>query len=219
MIVSTLYSNRFDADDLQWKAQVWRILCQDLLRPFIDHAGTVLDVGAGTCEFINAVSAPRRIAVDLNPALGDNAAPGVEVHVGSAHDLSFLPDHSVDVVFTSNLLEHLPDKATVLLALQEAHRVLVPGGRLIAIGPNVRFLPGAYWDYFDHHVALSDRSLGEAVRTLGFEIVHLEPRCLPYTVKSRLPRVEMLVRLYLRVRPMSSWLLGKQFLLVAKTAG
>lgn len=217
MNLRALYASRFSADDLCWKGSVWQVLYQDLLRRFIEPANTLVDLGAGSCEFINAVDAPRRIAVDLNPDVLSHAAPGVEAHVGCADRLSFLPDHSVNVVFASNLLEHLPDKAAVLSVLQEAHRVLAPGGRLILIGPNVRYLPGAYWDFFDHQIALTDRSLTEALRSVGLEVIHSEPRCLPYTVKSPLPRAELLLRLYLRARPLSAWLFGKQFLLVACT--
>jgi predicted SAM-dependent methyltransferase len=56
-----------------------------------------------------------------------------------------VPAESLDVVFTSNFLEHLPDKASVEQTVKEAGRALKPGGRLICMGPNVKYLPGAYW--------------------------------------------------------------------------
>jgi dolichol-phosphate mannosyltransferase len=216
MNLRTLYASRFSAADLRWKSTVWRILWEQLFRRWAEPGDTLVDLGAGSCELVNAATVHRRVAVDLNPQVLTSAAPGVEAHVAPADRLPFLADGSVDLVFTSNLLEHLADKAAVLSVLHEARRILAPGGRLIALGPNVRYLPGAYWDFFDHHVALTDRSLTEALRTVGFELVHAEPRCLPYTIKSPLPRSELLLRLHLWSRPLSSWLVGKQFLLVAR---
>jgi dolichol-phosphate mannosyltransferase len=120
------------------------------------------------------------------------------------------------VVFSSNFLEHLPCKEEVSNVLREALRVLRPGGTLILMGPNIRLIPGVYWDFFDHQVALSERSLCEALTITGFDLVRVEPRFLPYTTRSALPQAPWLVALYLMLRPVSSSILGKQFLIVAK---
>jgi SAM-dependent methyltransferase len=210
-----LYANRFDERDRAWKQVVWGILWRRVFRRWIGPEDRLLDLGAGYCEFINSATARRRIAVDLNPAASACAAPGVEVRAVSADDLSFLGAGEVDAVFTSNFLEHLPSKQAVAAVFQEVHRVLAPGGRFIAMGPNVRLLPGAYWDYFDHHVPLSDRSVCEALLLHGFALQHVESRFLPYTVKNTRLRWPLLVEGYLAMRPISSALLGKQFLVVA----
>ena len=55
------------------------------------------------------------------------------------------------MVFTSNL-QHLPDKATLELLLDQALLAMKPGGRLLILGPNLRYLPGQYWDFYDHHL-------------------------------------------------------------------
>jgi hypothetical protein len=83
----------------------------------------------------------------------------------------------------------------------------------------VRLIPGVYWDFFDHHVPLSDRSLCELLAITGFELLHVEPRFLPYTTRSALPQAPWLVALYLALRPFSSAVLGKQFLIIAKKVG
>ncbi|MCH7790913.1 MAG: methyltransferase domain-containing protein, partial [Planctomycetes bacterium] len=57
----------------------------------------------------------------------------VEFRVGDAQDLSFLADESVDLVVSFETLEHLRDPSAFLA---QAHRVLTPGGRLIASVPN-----------------------------------------------------------------------------------
>jgi SAM-dependent methyltransferase len=212
--LEALYANRFDARDRAWKDEVWQILWNRVFSRWVDPQGTLLDLGAGYCEFINHAVARRRIAVDLNPETTRMAAPGVEVRASSADDLASLATE-VDAVFTSNFLEHLPSKEAVGGVLAEVHRVLKSGGRFILMGPNIRLLPGRYWDYFDHHVPLSDASVCEALLLKGFRLEHVEPRFLPYTVKGSRLRFRWLVQAYVALRPISSMLLGKQFLIVA----
>jgi SAM-dependent methyltransferase len=176
----------------------------------------VLDLGAGFCEFINHAVARRRIAVDLNPETVRSAAAGVEVKAVSAAELGFLRPGEVDVVFSSNFLEHLDSKPEVSRVFDEVQRVLRPGGRIILMGPNIRYLADRYWDYFDHHVPLSHASICEALELHDFQLEHVEPRFLPYTVKGARLRWRFLVEAYLACRPLSSALLGKQFLVVAR---
>jgi SAM-dependent methyltransferase len=216
MDLTQLYRNRFDEADRARKARVWDVLYGHVFARWVKPDDTVLDVGAGFCEFINAARAQRRIAVDLNPDAKRFAGPGVELHTASASRLDFLGNGGADVVFSSNFLEHLPNKDEVGSVVREILRVLRPGGTLMLLGPNVRLIPGAYWDFFDHHVPLSERSLCELLALTGFEIEHVEARFLPYTTRSALPQAPWLVRLYLLLRPFSSAVLGKQFLIVAR---
>lgn len=214
--LARLYANRFDQSDRAWKDAIWEILWRRVFSAWVRPEDTVVDLGAGYCEFINHARAARRIAVDLNPETRALAAPGVEVHASSADRLSFLGDASVDVVFTSNFLEHLPSKEVIGRVFEEAKRVLKPGGRFILMGPNVRYVPGEYWDYFDHHIPLTHASVGEGLLLHGFTLERVEAKFLPYTVKASKLRLRWLVDLYLRLRPLSSAMLGKQFLVVAR---
>jgi SAM-dependent methyltransferase len=217
--LTELYRHRFDETARAHKARVWAVLYDRVFGRWIRPQDTVLDVGAGFCEFINSARAQRRIAVDLNPDAASFVAPGVELHTASAGNLDFLADDSVDVSFSSNFLEHLPGKDEVAKVVREIRRVLRPGGTLILLGPNVRLIPGPYWDFFDHHVPLSERSLGELLAVSGFELQRVEARFLPYTTRSALPQAPWLVALYLMLRPFSSFVLGKQFLIVARKPG
>lgn len=216
MQLDFLYRHRFSASDRQAKDAIWRVLCDRFFSHYIPQDSTVLDVGAGYCEFINHISARRRIAVDANPDLKQFAAKAVEVHCAKAEEMGFLGDQMVDVVFVSNFFEHLPTKPALHQLVLELHRILKPGGRLLIMGPNIKYLPGKYWDYFDHQIPLTEKSVEELLSISGFEVEESLPRFMPYTAKSWLPKWACLVRLYLALRVLSFPLFGKQFFVVAR---
>lgn len=210
-----LYQQRFPEDDLAQKNAIWKVLCADFFQKYVKESDTVVDIGAGYCEFINNIRAGQKIAVDLNPDVHRFAAAGVRVINEACTTLTAIPSGSVDVVFMSNFLEHLPDKAAVLATLRESCRILRTGGTSIILQPNIRYVPGAYWDFFDHHTPLTDRSLVEGLLLAGLTPQTVFPRFLPYSTKSRLPKASVLIRAYLRFPP--AWrLLGKQALVIAR---
>lgn len=216
--LSRIYRRRFPEEDRVAKARVWRAVVEGYLQRWIRATDTVLDLGCGDGAFLNAVSCARRLGVDLNPDARKHLAPGVELFEAEITALPFLPGSSVDLVFTSNVLEHLAGKADVERALSEALRVLKPGGHLVAMGPNLRAVPGAYWDFWDHRIPITDRALVEALELLGFEVADAIPRFLPYTTRSRYPKAPWLVRLYLAL-PLLWPLAGGQFLVRARKPG
>jgi hypothetical protein len=97
----------------------------------------------------------------------------------------------------------------------EVHRILQPGGRFLIMGPNIRYIPGAYWDFLDHHLPLTERTIGEALELTGFGIDRSIARFLPYSTKSSLPQSPWLVALYLKM-PLAWRILGKQFFVVGR---
>ena len=97
----------------------------------------------------------------------------------------------------------------------QARRCLRPGGRIIALGPNIRYLPGKYWDFYDHYLPLTELSLGEAMAETGFTLEEQIPRFLPFTMSRGRHWPVWMVRLYLKLKV--AWrLFGKQFLIVAR---
>ncbi|WP_068323928.1 class I SAM-dependent methyltransferase [Janibacter terrae] len=87
---------------------------------------TVLDVGAGPSEFARAFRAEgaRYVPLDHDPSVPSVRDGGV---VGDALRLP-LADGSVDVVFSSNMWEHVPDPEAVA---DEMLRVTRPGGLVL----------------------------------------------------------------------------------------
>ena len=204
-----LYAARFSDADARAKDELWREVCR-FLQPMID--GPVLDIACDRGYFIRNIVADERWATDLRDASAD--LRGIRFVQGSGLDLaSLVPAGHFGTVFMSNYLEHLRSRDDVIEQLRVAHALLRPGGRVIVLQPNIRFTGAAYWDFIDHHTALTERSLVEAAEAAGFRTERLIVRFLPYTTKSRLPQSARLVRWYLRF-PLAWRLLGGQTLYV-----
>ena len=207
-----IYDARFK-NSLEYRKTVWSILVADWFARYVNPGDAVLDLGCGYGEFINQVRCGEKFAMDLNPDAPRFLNPGVRFLLQDCSARWELPDGTLDVVFTSNFFEHLPDKPALGRTLDEVGRCLRPGGRLIAMGPNVKYVPGAYWDFWDHHIALTEASLSEALRTRGFEIDVCVDRFLPYTMADGRQYPGSFLRAYLRL-PFAWRFFGKQFLVV-----
>lgn len=212
--LNAIYKNRFNSH-LQYRNEVWKVLISRFFSQFISPDASVMDVGCGYGQFINNVSCRNRFGIDLNPGTREYLDPEVTFIEQDCSAPWPFSDDSFDLVFTSNFFEHLPSKAALGDTISAIHRCLRPAGRIIAMGPNIRFVGGAYWDFWDHHLALTDSSLAEALRTRGFTIERAIDRFLPYTMVNRRPVPPMLVQLYLKVSLL--WkIFGKQFLVIAR---
>lgn len=213
--LQAIYERRFHEARAAYRQQLWATLIGDYFQKFVPPDAAVLDLGCGYGEFINNVRCGARYAMDLNPKAAERLAPGVKFLFQDCSQRWALPDHSLDVVFTSNFFEHLPDKLALKLTLLEAARCLKPGGRLIALGPNIKYVQGAYWDFWDHFLCLTELSLAEALANNGYRVEEAIPRFLPYTTINQPAYPMLFVRLYLRLRFAWPWF-GKQFLVIAR---
>jgi SAM-dependent methyltransferase len=214
--LEAIYSERFD-EHIAYRNNVWRVLISEFFNPYVEPNAIVLDLGCGYGEFINNVVCRQKYAMDLNPRAKNYLKEEVILLPQDCSAPWPLPDASLDLVFTSNFFEHLPSKEALSDALTQAARCLRPGKRLVAMGPNIRFVGGAYWNFYDHHLALTDISLVEAMRVHGLRIERVIPRFLPYTMVNRRPVPERLVRLYLKL-PLMWRIMGAQFLVIAQKA-
>lgn len=208
------YERRFAAL-APYRDAVWQVLTRNFFQHYVPPDSCVLDLGSGWGEFIRHIRAGRRMAMDMNPEMPGRVGAGVETMLQDCARPWPLADGSLDVVFTSNFFEHLPDKDALRRTLKEAHRCLRPGGRIVCLGPNIRFLHGAYWDFWDHFLPLTDRSLVEILSLTGFAVERVVPRFLPYSMSQSFTPPVALVAAYLRL-PLVWPLFGKQFLVVAR---
>lgn len=111
----------------------------------IDAGDTVLDaacgLGYGTAVMAACSPGARFIGVDLDPesiayanANFASTNPAISYQPCDITNLSFIPDHSIDVVVTFETIEHIPDYN---IFLAEIKRVLKPDGRVIGSVPNL----------------------------------------------------------------------------------
>ena len=105
-----------------------------VIRQWLSHAGSVLELGCGSACAISELDAPRCVAGDLTPEMLHAASVPPRI-MRVACDSETLPfaDGSYDAVFNVNLLEHVPHPERVFA---EMTRVLTPGGRCVVITPN-----------------------------------------------------------------------------------
>jgi SAM-dependent methyltransferase len=209
-----IYRKRF-GEFREYRQRVWKTLVDRFFFRYVPPDATVLDLGCGRGEFINNITCRKKFAMDVNADAREFLNPDVVfLQQDGAHRWD-VDDASLDLVFTSNFFEHVPSKQVLSQIIAEARRCIRPGGRLLAIGPNIRFVGNAYWDFVDHHVPLTDSSLGELFEVHGFHIERSVDRFLPYTMVRRRPVPNSFITLYLAFRPV--WkILGKQFLIVAR---
>ncbi|MCC6954297.1 MAG: class I SAM-dependent methyltransferase [Deltaproteobacteria bacterium] len=216
----TIYNFRFSEDEDATRRVTWRVLCSEFLQQFVSPKDTVVDIGAGDGNFLLNIQAGRKIAVDLSAQVQSLRDRGIEIVQAPATELSSYIHDKVDVVFMSNFLEHLPERRLVLEVLEASKSILKKGGRVMILQPNIRYVGPAYWDYIDHHIALTEHSLQEALEVTGFKVERMIPRFRPYTAKSKVGHVvgrrgDWLVRMYLRM-PLLWKIFGQQTFVVAR---
>jgi Methyltransferase domain len=205
-----LYEYRFRDVDQVSRQAVWHEIAAYLHRR-MGEPTRVLDPAAGRCEFINAVPAAERWAVDT---VDHNEFRHADIKVIIADILDAqLPPAYFDGIFASNFLEHLPSQDAIGAVLAKLHASMAPGGTLAVLGPNFRYCAREYFDCADHTLALTHVAVVEHLYAAGFEVTAVVPRFLPYSFRSRLPSSPALTRMYLRV-PALWRVLGKQYLVL-----
>jgi len=213
--LSALYRFRFRESERPQKMLIWKTLCEHYFQNLVGDGKIVADLACGYGEFINNIKAAKKFAIDLNPDAPQYLDPGIHFLASRADKIEGIDDNTVDVVFTSNFLEHLKTKEECDAVLAEVLRILKPGGRFIIMGPNIRYLAAEYWDFYDHYLPLSHLSLEEGLVQAGYAVDSIIPRFLPYTTRSALPQHPLLIALYLKL-PLAWRIMGKQFLVVGR---
>jgi len=211
-----IYELRFSGYE-DYRTKVWQILVNNFFNKWIRSDFEILDLGCGYGEFINQVNCSTRYAMDLNPRTKDHLDKEIIFYEQDCSMPWELKPSSLDLVFTSNFFEHLPNKSTLDSTVRNIYKALKPNGLLIAMGPNISILKGQYWDFWDHHVALSEQSISELLEINQFKIEKSVSQFLPYNMVRIKKRPLFLLKLYLKM-PFAWKIFGKQFLVTAKKA-
>lgn len=135
--------------------------------------GVLVDVGCGTGITLGAVAGPETLAVglDLQPGGLARRVEGPRRMLLVRGDALSLPvgDGVADVVLALDVLEHVDDRVT----LDEIHRILRPGGVLVATVPSFPSL----WSYRDedagHLRRYTSASLRRALDDSGLEVTRV----------------------------------------------
>jgi SAM-dependent methyltransferase len=144
----------------------------------------VLDLGCGAGDLTADLSAAGAavVGVEVAEAAVNRARarhPELDVRLAALDGPLPLDDRSFDVVWASEVIEHVPDTARWL---SEVRRVLAPRGRLLLTTPShgrLRLLLGGIERYSeplgDHLHLYSARSLRELLREFHFADVAVRP--------------------------------------------
>lgn len=100
---------------------------------------TILDAGAGECQFKKYCSHLKYIAQDFGQYHGEGE---IGLHTGTWNNTKLdiisdilsipLPDQSVDAIMCTEVLEHIPDP---IGAIKEFSRLIKPGGYILITAP------------------------------------------------------------------------------------
>jgi SAM-dependent methyltransferase len=155
-----------------------------VLAPYLKSGLTFLEAGAGDCAVsLRAAQIVRQVyAVEVSgDLLGRAPAPeNFRLVLTQGCDIA-LPDDSVDLVYSYQLMEHIhPEDALDQLA--EIKRILRPGGRYLCVTPNRLSGPHDISWYFDDAATglhLKEYSIGDLAslfRKAGFRRVEVDRR-------------------------------------------
>jgi SAM-dependent methyltransferase len=144
-------TKKADPDTFRWSIERQVAIVSPFLRP----DATFLEIGAGDCALSTAVSPLVRTvyAIDVSDEImqGIDLPANVERRISDGIEIP-LPDASVDVAYSNQVMEHLhPDDA--FDQLRSIHRSLTPGGVYICITPSRLSGPHDISKYFNDESA------------------------------------------------------------------
>lgn len=207
--MDTYFTTRLNYD--KKRTAMWKVLAKFIQR-YISKSSIVLDLGAGYCDFINSIKAKEKHALDVFTDMDKYAHSDVITHIMPASKLSKFKDETFDVVFASNFFEHLEISESEK-AVEQVFRILKTNGKLIVLQPNFKYGYKEYFDDYTHKTIFTHISFANFLEGKGFKITKIFKRLLPFTIKNRLPKLNFLLWIYLRlpIRPFAC-----QMLIVAK---
>jgi len=162
----------------------WKSMAEALLRLMPPMVIADLGAGEGTFSLLLAEHATRVIAVDSSAKMIEvsreqalrHGVKNVEYRLGDIEELP-IEDSAVDLVFLSQSLHHALHPRR---AVQEAWRILAPGGRIVVLDLLKHRFEEAREIYADEWLGFSESELEAMLDAAGFvsvqtSVVHKEP--------------------------------------------
>jgi len=111
--------------------------------------GNLLDIGAGTGDFLNVAKKAGWVAVGIEPSEKAKSI-ALQKGVSFVDDLSLLENHSFDIITMWHVLEHVPN---LEMQIAELKRLIKPTGTILVAVPNFHSYDakyyGAFWAAYD----------------------------------------------------------------------
>lgn len=175
----------------------------------LPEGSSIIDVGAGECQYKKYCSHLLYTSQDFNQYKGQGNQIGLQTgewdisQIDIVSDITEIPvpDCTFDFVLCTEVLEHVPDP---ILALNEMHRILKKGGRMIITAPfcsMTHFAPYHFCDGFNkyfykyHFDRLGHEILELTPNGNYFEYISQELIRLPIMLKKYNSKVHFLIKL------------------------
>lgn len=149
-----------------------------LIQGFQPQKGKLLDIGAGTGDFLAVAKASGWDITGIEPSeKAKSIAKGKGVVF--AESLAAIPDHSYDVITMWHVLEHVPD---VEAQITELKRIMKPDGVIIIAVPNFKSYDaqyyGKFWAAYDvprHLWHFSKTAIEKLFARQGIQLIEILP--------------------------------------------
>jgi SAM-dependent methyltransferase len=167
----------------------------------VSSGDTVIDFGCGGGFLLHELNCRRRIGIEPNPSAAESVKFfGIEHFFNSADALHALGEEVVDVVISTNALEHTSNP---LQEIRNLYPLLKAGGIAHFIVPcdsiSNQWIPG---DINQHFFSWSPMNLGNLFTYVGFRVdfvapyIHKWPRYYNYVSKLGWPLFNLACRIY-----------------------
>lgn len=141
--------------------------------------GRLLDIGCGVGKFVEMMSdlGWQSEGVDTDPVVVNICTErGLKVRKGTLEEQRYADDY-FDAITLKHVIEHSRDPISLL---NECHRILKPGGKLVLLTPNLEGIGHKKFKYFwlgldapRHLFLFTAKTLPEAIQRAGFKVTHL----------------------------------------------
>jgi SAM-dependent methyltransferase len=130
----------YDEPDLDRFFETGRTIVEEAIKesPIEIKTGTALEIGSGLGRVCLALAErfDNVIGLDIAPEMVKRAqevapSPKIRYEVGDGHSLQPVGNGTIDLVLTFTVFQHIPDRRVIQSYIEEAGRVLRPGGAFV----------------------------------------------------------------------------------------